>query len=84
MTNRQRRHPAQASRVLAAGLSAATMLGIVALLGAAPRAGLPEGSGAVAPPKVAVVVGVPGVGTSSRRAQPSQVAKAPDTSTRPS
>ena len=84
MTNRQRRHPAQASRVLAAGLSAATMLGIVALLGVAAPADLPEGSGAVTPLEVAVVVRVPGVETSSRRTQPSQVAKVPDTSTRPS
>jgi hypothetical protein len=81
---RQRRHPAQASRILAAGLSAATMLGIVAALGAAPVAGTPAGPPAVAPSKAAVVVRVPATGSARRREQPPQAAQTPDTSTRPS
>ncbi len=81
---RQRRHPAQASRILAAGLSAATMLGIVAVLGASGSAGATNGSTNVAPAKVAVVVRVPARGATGRPAQRPQAGQPPDTSTRPS
>lgn len=79
----RRRHPAQASRTLATGLSAATLLGIVAVLGATPAAGGPQGSPAVTRPTV-TVVRIPDTGTGGRRAQPSQAGRAPDTTTRPS
>ena len=88
MTSR-RRHPAQASRILATGLSAATLLGIVAVLGAQPPAGAPEEPGGIAPARVTVVIGDPGAKPSTRRAttrQPARQATArrPDTSSRPS
>ena len=38
----KRRHPAQASRILATGLSAATLLGIVAVLGTQSPVGPPD------------------------------------------
>jgi NADPH-dependent 2,4-dienoyl-CoA reductase/sulfur reductase-like enzyme len=84
MTNRQRRHPAQASRVLAAGLSTATLLAIVATLGAAPSAGTAEGSDRVAPAKVAVVIRLPSADTAGGNAPAPQAGRTPDASTRPS
>jgi hypothetical protein len=81
---RQRRHPAQASRILAAGLSAATMLGIVAVLGATGSAGAPDGSTDLAPAKVAVTVRVPARDATGRPAQLPQAGRPPDTSTHPS
>ena len=53
----KRRHPAQASRILATGLSAATLLGIVAVLGAQPPVGPPDDPAGVAPARVTVVIG---------------------------
>ena len=58
MTSR-RRHPAQASRILATGLSTATLLGIVAVLGAQPPADAPEEPAGIAPARVTVVIGDP-------------------------
>ena len=55
----KRRHPAQASRILATGLSAATLLGIMAVLGAQSPAGAPEKPVGIAPASVTVVVGDP-------------------------
>ena len=91
MTSR-RRHPAQASRILATGLSTATLLGIVAVLGAHPPAGAPEEPVGIAPARVTVVVGDPGAKPSTRqtarqtarRATTRQTARRPHTSTRPS
>lgn len=85
----KRRHPAQASRILATGLSAATLLGIVAVLGAQPPAGAPEAPVGIAPARVTVVVGDPGAKPSARRVTPRQAtarraARRPHTSTRPS
>jgi hypothetical protein len=85
----KRRHPAQASRILATGLSAATLLGIVAVLGAQPPAGAPEAPVGIAPARVTVVVGDPGANPHARRATPRQAtarraARRPHTSTRPS
>jgi hypothetical protein len=80
----KRRHPAQASRILAAGLSTATVLGVVAVLGAAPSASPQDGSGIVAPPKVAVVIRIPGTGATGRQVQPPLARQAPDTTTRAS
>jgi hypothetical protein len=86
---RHRRHPAQASRILATGLSAATLLGIVAVLGAQPPAGAPEEPAGIAPARVTVVIGDPGAKPSARRATARQTARQatarrPDTSSRPS
>jgi hypothetical protein len=89
MTSR-RRHPAQASRILATGLSAATLLGIVAVLGAQPPAGAPEEPAGIAPARVTVVIGDPGAKPpSARQATARQTARQatarrPDTSSRPS
>ena len=90
MTSR-RRHPAQASRILATGLSTATLLGIVAVLGAQPPAGAPEEPVGIAPARVTVVIGDPGAKPSARRAARQTArqtapatARRPDTSTRPS
>ena len=96
MTSR-RRHPAQASRILATGLSTATLLGIVAVLGAQPPADAPEEPAGIAPARVTVGIGDPGAKPSARRATarqtarqtarratPRQTARRPDTSTRPS
>ena len=90
----KRRHPAQASRILATGLSAATLLGIVAVLGAQPPAGAPEQPVGIAPARVMVVVGDPQANPPARRATPRratprqatarQTARRPHTSTRPS
>jgi hypothetical protein len=90
----KRRHPAQASRILATGLSAATLLGIVAVLGAQPPAGAPEAPVAITPAKVTVVIGDPGAKPPARRATPRRTtprqtttrraAPRPHTSTRPS
>jgi hypothetical protein len=80
----KRRHPAQASRILATGLSAATLLGIVAVLGAQPPAGAPEAPVAIAPDRVTVVVGDPQANPPARRATPRRAARRPHTSTRPS
>ena len=90
----KRRHPAQASRILATGLSAATLLSIVAVLGAQPPAGAPAAPVGVAPARVTVVVGDPRANPSARRATPRQAtprqatarrpARRPHTSTRPS
>ena len=82
MTSR-RRHPAQASRILGTGLSTATLLGIVAVLGAQPPAGAPEEPAGIAPARVTVVVGDPGANPSTRQTA-RQTARRPDTSTRPS
>ena len=86
---RHRRHPAQASRILATGLSAATLLGIVAVLGAQPPAGAPEDPAGLAPARVSGVLGDPGAKPSARRATARQTARQatarrPDTSSRPS
>ena len=83
MTSR-RRHPAQASRILATGLSTATLLGIVAVLGAQPPAGAPEEPVGIAPARVTVAIGDPGAKPSARRATARQTARRPHTSTRPS
>jgi hypothetical protein len=64
----KRRHPAQASRILATGLSAATLLSIVAVLGAQPPAGAPEAPVAITPARVTVAVGDPGAKPLARRA----------------
>jgi len=87
MTSR-RRHPAQASRILATGLSTATLLGIVAVLGAQPPADAPEEPAGIAPARVRVI-GDPGANPPARRATARQTARRatarrPDTSTRPS
>lgn len=88
MTSR-RRHPAQASRILATGLSGATLLGIVAVLGAQPAATSPDGPAGIAPARVTVVIGDPGAKPSARQATARQTARQatarrPDTSSRPS
>ena len=86
----KRRHPAQASRILATGLSAATLLGIMAVLGAQSPAGAPEKPVGIAPASVTVVVGDPQANPrAARRATPRQAtarraARRPHTSTRPS
>jgi hypothetical protein len=80
----KRRHPAQASRILATGLSTATLLGIVAVLGAQSPAGPPDKSTDIAPARVTVVIGDPGANPPARRATARQAARRPDTSTRPS
>ena len=85
----KRRHPAQASRILATGLSAATLFGIVAVLGAQPPPGAPEPPVSVAPARVTVVLGDPGANPRARQATPRQAtprrpARRPHTSTRPS
>jgi hypothetical protein len=79
---RHRRHPAQASRILATGLSAATLLGIVAVLGAQPQATTPDGPAGVTPARVTVVIGDPN--PPDRQATAAQARQRPDTSTRPS
>jgi hypothetical protein len=96
---RQRRHPAQASRIVAAGLSTATVLGIVAVLGAQPPAGIPAAPPEVASARTVLVVRVPtveptgrrapaprvvGPPTTWRRAPAQQAALAPHTTSRPS
>ena len=81
---RHRRHPAQASRILATGLSAATLLGIVAVLGAQPPATTPEGPAGIAPARVTVVTGHPHANPPDRQATAQQARHTPDTSTRPS
>jgi hypothetical protein len=83
MTSR-RRHPAQASRILATGLSTATLLGIVALLGAQPPADGPEERAGIAPAKVTVVVGDPRANPPGPGATARQADRRPHTSTRPS
>jgi hypothetical protein len=98
MTKR-RRHPAQASRIVAAGLSAASVLGIVAVLGAQPPAGTSQAPPEVAPARIVLVARVPAVEqpgrrapaprvvgppTTRRRAPAKQAARAPHTTTRPS
>jgi hypothetical protein len=88
MTSR-RRHPAQASRILATGLSTATLLGIVAILGAQPPTDAPVEPTGIAPAKVTVVIGNPRTNLSARRAtaRPAArqaTARRPDTSTHPS
>jgi hypothetical protein len=80
----QRRHPAQASRILATGLSAATLLGIVAVLGAQPQATTPDGPAGVTPARVTVVIGDPQAKPSRRQATAQQARQRPDTSTHPS
>lgn len=80
----KRRHPAQTSRILATGLSAATLLGIVAVLGAQPPAPGPNGVAGVAPARVTVVIGSPRTNASSRPPAARQAPRRPDTSTRPS
>jgi hypothetical protein len=84
-----RRHPAQASRILATGLSTATLLGIVAILGAQPPTDAPVEPAGIAPARVTVVIGDPGANLSARRAtaRPTArqaTARRPDTSTHPS
>jgi hypothetical protein len=92
----RRRHPAQASRIVAAGLSTATMLGIVAVLGA--RSGPATPQAVTARAKVAVVLHpsvaehppaaarrVPLTSRSpARRGASSMAGRAPDTTTGPS
>ncbi len=84
----RRRHPAQASRIVTAGLGTATMLGIVAVLGAHP-AGAPQAPPEAAPARVVLVVRVPAAKQAGRRAPAPRVvapptARAPHTTTRPS
>ena len=83
MTSR-RRHPAQASRILATGLSTATLLGIVAVLGAQPPADTPKQPADIAPAKVTVVIGNPDPNPPGRRATAQPAPQRPHTSTRPS
>lgn len=80
----KRRHPAQASRILATGLSTATLLGIMAVLGAQPPAGGPEEPAGIAPARVTVVLGDTPANPPTRRATAQPAARRPDTSTRPS
>jgi hypothetical protein len=80
----KRRHPAQASRILATGLSAATLFGIMAVLGAQPPAGPPNEPAGIAPARVTVVIGQPQANPSGRQATARQPRQRPDTSTRPS
>ena len=80
----KRRHPAQASRILATGLSTATLLGIVAVPGRPTPAGPPDTSTGIAPARVTVVIGDPRTNPPARRATARQAARRPDTSTRPS
>jgi hypothetical protein len=83
MTSR-RRHPAQASRILSAGLSTATLLGIVAVLGAQPSTTTPDEPGGIAPARVTVVIGDPDTSPPGRPATAQPARPAPNTSTRPS
>jgi hypothetical protein len=80
----KRRHPAQASRILATGLSAATLLGIVAVLGAQPPTDAPVEPTGIASAKVTVALGDPRANPAVRRATAPQAARRPHTSTRPS
>jgi hypothetical protein len=80
----KRRHPAQASRILATGLSAATLLGIVAVLGAQPPVGPPDDPAGVAPAGVTVVIGDRHTNPPGRLATAQQARRTPQTSTRPS
>ena len=80
----KRRHPAQASRILATGLSAATLLGIVAVLGAQPPTDAPEEPTGIAPARVTVAIGDPRANPAARRATAPQAGRRPHTSTRPS
>ena len=80
----KRRHPAQASRILATGLSTASLLGIVAVLGAQPPADAPEQPADIAPAKVTVVIGDPDPNPPRRRATAQPAPQRPHTSTRPS
>lgn len=83
MTSR-RRHPAQASRILTTGLSAATLLGIVAVLGARPPADAPATPADIAPARVTVAIGDPRANPPARRTTARPTPQAPHTSTRPS
>ena len=86
----KRRHPAQASRILATGLSAATLLGIVAVLGARSSPAIPQSGTARA--KVAVVLHPPVAAgrvppptrSPTKRGGGSMAGRAPDTTTGPS
>jgi hypothetical protein len=80
----KRRHPAQASRILATGLSAATLLGIVAVLGAQPPVGPPDDPAAAAPARVTVVLGDRRTNPPGRPTTAQQTRQTPHTSTRPS
>jgi hypothetical protein len=80
----KRRHPAQASRILATGLSAATLLSIVAVLGAQLPADPPDGPTGITPPRVTVVIGDGHANPPGRQAAAQQARQRPDTSTRPS
>jgi hypothetical protein len=80
----KRRHPAQASRILATGLSAATLLGIVAVLGTQPPVGPRDDPAGVAPARVTVVIGDRHTNPPVRAATVQQTRRTPHTSTRPS
>ena len=80
----KRRHPAQASRILATGLSAATLLGIVAVLGTQPPVGPPDDPAAVAPTRVTVVIGDRPTNSPGRTATARRARRTPHTRTRPS
>ena len=80
----KRRHPAQTSRILATGLSAATLLGIVAVLGAQPPAPGPDGPGDPVPPRATVVIGDRHPNPSGRQPTTQQAGQRPHTSTHPS
>ena len=80
----KRRHPAQASRILATGLSTATLLGIVAVLGAQPPAGPPDDPAGVVPARVTVVISDRHTNPPGRQATAQQARQTPHTSTRPS
>jgi hypothetical protein len=74
---RQRRHPAQASRIVAAGLGTASLLGIVAVLGAQPPAGTPPTPPEVASARIVLVARVPAVEQPGRRAPTPRVVGPP-------
>jgi hypothetical protein len=90
----RRRHPAQASRIVAAGLSTATMLGVVAVLGARSSPAAPQT--VRGPAKADVVLRAPAAQhpaagrvppttrSPAKRGASSMAGRAPDTTTGPS
>ena len=81
----KRRHPAQASRILATGLSAATLLGIVAVLGTQSPVGPPDDDPAGVPPaRVTVVIGDRHTNPPGLPETAPQPHRTPHTSTHPS
>jgi hypothetical protein len=90
----RRRHPAQASRIVAAGLSTATMLGIVAVLGARSTPATPQTVPRPAKADVALRAPVaqhsaagrvpPTTRSPAKRGASSMAGRTPDTTTSPS